>query len=113
MSVPSPIFRIAAVRLFTRWPSAAVSCRLRDLAVVLCVPGTLLAGIPQTAPRLSANSDPVANLDALHTFADANSLANNLVADDYWIVSGAPAAAKEMDIGSADSAVGNLNLGQH
>jgi hypothetical protein len=58
-----------------------------------------------------AHTDTVADLDAvLDVLSNADGLADDFVADDDRVVGGAPAALEGVNVGAADTAVGDLDL---
>lgn len=105
MAVATPALRISAVALFAAWPPTPISecdrsvCRtivdierlseecylrgsLRDLAVLLIIVTALQAVVAQTASRLRAYTNTIANLYlAGVVLADLGSLTNDLVAN--------------------------------
>ncbi len=111
MAIPAPILRIPTVRLLAARPSRAICCRLRDLAVVLVVVRALSAVVPETAAGLSADAHPLTFFDpGLVVLAHADGFTNNLVANHNGIVCWAPSGAEEVQICTADTAVGDFDL---
>lgn len=77
-------------------------------AVVLVV--VVARAAVEAAPDLCADACAVARLDALHVRADARDLPDDLVADDEGEVGLAPSAGERMEVGAADTTVGDRNL---
>jgi hypothetical protein len=59
---------------------------------------------------LGTNTDTVADLDVLDLLANTDSLADNLVADAARVGSWAPTGGKHVDVRTADTAVGDLDV---
>jgi hypothetical protein len=59
---------------------------------------------------LGTNTDAVADLDVLNLLANTDSLANNLVANAARVGSWAPAGRKHVNVRTADTAVGDLDV---
>jgi len=74
--------RVSTVRLASVGPLAAVG--VSGLGAVVLVAGLALLALEARA-GLGADSDAVAQLDVLDLLADADGLADDLVADAAWV----------------------------
>jgi hypothetical protein len=80
-------------------------------AVVLGFAGARSAVTLQASTGLGTNTYAVADLDAvLNVISNADGLANDLVANDARVGGGTPAGLKSVDVGTADTAVSDLDL---
>lgn len=64
----------------------------------------------QARSCLRANTDAVALLDVLDVLSDLDCLADDLMANNAGVGRRVPAGAERVDVGTADTAVGNLNI---
>lgn len=83
---------------FTSVGPFVVVCASSAGAVILLPIGAGFVVGPQACIRLSSNADPVANFDMINVLANADSLANDLVADDTRVKDLAPSATQGVQV---------------
>jgi hypothetical protein len=69
-----------------------------------------VALLVQARTRLRANTNAVADLDILNFRPDLHGLANDLVTHAHGVVGGSPSRAQSVQIGTADTAVRDLDV---
>lgn len=93
----------------TRSESTQTHISIDSLGAVVLVISLARAAV-QARPDLRANTDAVADVDALDIRADADGVADDLVADDERELGLAPAAGERVHVRGADTAVRDRDL---
>ena len=111
VAVSAPVFGVPAIRFGVVRPFRVVRVHAVVLAVLLKVFLALVAVAPKAGSGLCADAHAVADFDVrAHVLADTDRFADNLVAHDDRVVGWAPARSQSVEVRSAHTAVGDLDV---